>query len=323
MEPLYWFTASVISLAGAAVMTVGFFRMGNDGISKSVTETGITSLHLDVDCDVRLNVDAHADKTTVTLTHVPDSTSVSVENGTLHMTDKRTSSWLHHIQFFNLNLTKSEILITLPPEEYENVQISTGSGDIHISGLQAADMTIAIDAGDLIMEQTCADSLSADIGAGDATCNNVDIVQQSIFELGAGNLITEQMHADRLTVDVGAGDATCSNVDIVQQSIFDLGAGDLMGQNCCFGGEVSISNGAGDVDMQHLTLTADTNISCGGGDVTISMTDEPQGYRFDCSDVLGDVSINGISADYIGNSGSYAVTVTAVGDVQIDLEHTE
>ncbi len=143
--------------------------------------------------------------------------------------------------------------------------------------------------------------------------------------LGAGTLNVDGMHAQAAELKIGAGDLALTGCTYDEIEL-TLGAGDLDCTDCAFS-NLDLTGGAASI-RYNGTLGGWCELKNGVGEMRVQLTDSAENYSFQCTQGIGDISINGSNAFGMGvasnNYGeSDAPTTIAVrsgvGSVQIDL----
>lgn len=298
---VYWLSSAAVAVIGATVMVAGYLQMErqNNGVSETFTESGITSIHTELPrCALKVVSSETAEEATIELKNAPSTVKVYTKDGTLFVTDAGWSNF-HFISFGEVAGQVGEIVITVPPEHYESVILSTGFGEENaVSGIRA-------------------DRLKMDTGAGNWSISDVQCGAFSI-DTGAGTTDMRSCTFGTLAYSSGAGNLTGSGVTVQERADFDCGAGNCTLDVWTFEGKTEFDCGMGNLELNDLRLTADMDIDLGAGNLKMGIIGEPGDYTVDCSDHVGNTSISGNSAT-VWKGGDYRITVDGVGNVDIDF----
>nr|MDE5737702.1 hypothetical protein [Oscillospiraceae bacterium] len=137
---LYWIISVALIGVGISNMLIGGIRAKADRekhlISRTENFESISDLDIHLtEGDVYLQKGEKDSVCTVELVNVSDSVEVYSENEILYIKDEDS----FHLQFFNFDFFDSgtsQIKVTLPEQEYQQVMIKLNIGNCYISDLQ-------------------------------------------------------------------------------------------------------------------------------------------------------------------------------------------
>ncbi|MBR1530220.1 MAG: DUF4097 family beta strand repeat protein [Oscillospiraceae bacterium] len=133
---------------------------------------------------------------------------------------------------------------------------------------------------------------------------------------GAGDMNFSDVDAETLNASAGAGNIDLNKTEIKSDFAIDLGSGNFTAEDCQFSG-IRIQNGAGETNMQNVTLAGNAEIKCGAGNITMMLSGNVQDYQIDCSEVVGEVTIQNHNLKNTGSeSAQYQIKANTVGNAE-------
>lgn len=286
LSKLYWIVSAVVTIAGLSVMTVSAVQINKKNQqSQPVTASDfckaedLHSVEIAVSyADIQI---APAGNGQVSLTLPDDTFTYTCENGVLKIQNQQNTGFFG-VQFIDFGIVQQEkkITLSLPEQQYETITLSSGTGDMNLSGISAGTLTASVGTGDINL-QSC-------------TLSGMDI-------------------------DSGTGSIRLNGSEIQSVSDIDLGTGDFNAEGCTLSG-IDIDSGTGNITMQDSVLLGNADIDCGTGDITMMLSGTIQDYQVDCSECIGDIRIQNDSAKSMNSvSAQYRLKADTVGDVEISF----
>lgn len=220
----------VLSLDALAGMKFDFTRL-NTREYRTVTHTisdDFTDICVDVtDCYVRFVPSGDGTCRVECPEGLGTSYSVSVDQGVLTITDQEHSAWYFHI---GIDLTARELVVYLPQQAYQTLQVNTVSGDVSLpQDFSFADAYISTTSGTL--EGSCSvsgdasvETVSGDVDLTGWTPKALQVRSTSGYlhlsqvvvsgscqaETISGNVQLTDCDADSLDIDTVSGDVSVS-----------------------------------------------------------------------------------------------------------------
>lgn len=308
--------AVALIFAGAVLAGCGLFAMDGTwdmliGSSKVITtQEAITEDFSNIEIDVQV-VD-------VTLFPSPDGTcyyvaktydnmfcSYAVENGTLRIGQDDSRKWYQHIGIYWEN---TSLELYLPKESYEQLTITGDTGDVMIpQNFTFENVQITTATGDINCHAQVTGQLNAACSTGTVTVKGVSC-QMLVVATSTGHVHLDGVTAETLSASTSTGDkhltnVTCGSLDI------EATTGDLEMTNVTVSGDAEITVSTGDVEFEgfdaaNITITTDT------GDVEGTLRSDK---IFSVITDTGDVEVPGTS------SGGRCEITTDTGDIEIEI----
>lgn len=229
MKAIYWITASVLCVAGIAVMGVGAgiasgeYSKGGEDISRKYESAD--SIELDLN-DIKLNfeVSETAKEISVDFTNVRGEAGAQLDNnGKLRIYNKPR---YHFVQLFNFG-ERSSVRIVVPEKDYDIVTFDLDA----VSGGTVADLS--------------ANRFDADLDASNLTLKSLTVL-------------------DGVTkIDVDAGSVSLADCSFCGAEL-DNDAGKITAENCNFSDDIKVNADASsvhftDVTVRNIELDADAS----------------------------------------------------------------
>ena len=213
--------------------------------------------------------------------------SVSVENGVLTITEMNAKKWYDYINFFSFGTPK--ITIWLPEGIYgelvaeqstgnfeltkniafDNVDVSTSTGDILITGVSAGELNLSVTTGNIVVHSAvCQGDFTAEVSTGDTELT--DFTCRNLYSSG------------------DKGDATLENVIATGNFMIERSTGDVA-MNRCDAVEICIMTDTGDVTgtvLSDKVFVAQTDTGC------IQVPETTSGGKCKITTDTGDIKIN-------------------------------
>jgi hypothetical protein len=161
--------------------------------------------------------------------------------------------------------SRADVTLTVP--ENTRFDLSTGSGNVDVAGVQALGR-VNTGSGSITLEKVRGDA-EARTGSGDVTLDGVE----GSFNLNTGSGdITLRGAAGSFALNTGSGKITLG--DATGSFALSTGSGDITLREA--EGSFNLSTGSGDIAFQgELTQGSDNNFKTGSGSVTVALTGSP------------------------------------------------
>ncbi|MDE6708290.1 MAG: DUF4097 domain-containing protein [Oscillospiraceae bacterium] len=343
---LYWAVSVGLVGLGISNMLIGAIRAKADREKHLISQ--IESFETISDLDINLTEgDIYLQKgekdsvCTVEFINVSDSVEVYSENETLYLKDEDS----FHLQFFHFdvfNSATSQIKITLPEQEYQQVMIKLNIGNCYISDLQCDVFDFIFDVGDckidnLQVENDCninsgtgsmklqdshagKTNLKCDIG----DCNIENFETESLeIESGTGEVIVKNITTQNyFSVDSSIGDVYAENLTCSGSTKIEANTGDCNIQNSNFSGNVIGSFNVGEAEFNRIKLEGDLDLTGDTGDITVQIVDNPDNYGLHCETGVGDIYLNHVKTKQLATSqnAKYQIAIqNDIGDIEINF----
>lgn len=233
-----------------------------------------------------------------------------VADGTFTM-EAADSKWINFFSFGNFTSDdKNYVNLYVPADQvFELIAIDASVGDVEIGAIKAKSMDLALDLGDLHMEDFEGNSFVADLSCGFMKAASIDS-KTVVLENDMGDIFCESITAEHTELTLNAGD-----LDIGTLSTGDLSVENDMG-NVSFDrlestGEGSIFLDCGDLTARECTFTR-LEISNNLGNIDLELTGTIDDYQMDLVTDLGSISVPGYNR---GDLSSHFVSQNKEGAV--------
>lgn len=233
-KKLIIFAVSLV-IAGLLIGTLGLCAAGFDFTKMSLArltsnihnvEEDFTSISIDTDIsDVRLALSEDGTCQVVCLEEVNYFHKVSVENNTLTITTQDNRMWYEHIGIFG---GFHSVTIRLPKKAYEDLtvvcdtadveipkdfsfgwaDITTTTGDVKWQGSMVNNLLISVSTGDIFVDDTGCQTLTAKTNTGDIRLANTVITQNLTAKTSTGDVRFDRCDAKAMSVNTDTGDVT-------------------------------------------------------------------------------------------------------------------
>lgn len=247
--------AVVLLVAGLAFVLVGMFVMDfslpslsptSPNFSTHIIDQPVTQIVIeDTDTDIQILPSEHGNFRLQFREAEKVPHQFSVENGILVIRQQDNRQWYDHIGIF---WEETEVLLYLPQETYTSLQVSTNTGDVHVSSACAfGSAQISTSTGDVEFYAGVSQSLdvrtsTGDIQLGGVHCQSITL-QNNTGDMELANLATDQqlqietstgdveltgITAQAMTIQSSTGDVECSGCDAQTVNI-QTSTGDIEG----------------------------------------------------------------------------------------------
>lgn len=233
--------------------------------------------------------------------------SVSVENGTLCISTRRSTHWY---DLFNFAIDETKITVLLPESDYSSLSIGSNTGDVNIP----ADFTFeSITANGKTGSFNCFASVSGELNIAAGTGRiNIDAVEAGKVRLSAttGDIyISSSVINSALEIRVSTGNIHLNDVRCASFNS-DTTTGNVLLSNVTASDSFEIKSTTGDIRFD----------SCDAGSITVrTSTGDIIGTLLSDKIFLVDTSSGSVSVPKTITGGKCEIT-SETGDVVIDIE---
>ena len=148
--------------------------------------------------------------------------SLSVENGTLRLSEKDERKWYDHITFFSKPLS---VTLYLPSDKYDSLKIDTRTGDITVpKDVSVSSTDIVSDTGDVRLSGSIDGVLKIRTTTGDVRLTGVKAKRIDLKATTGDILIDKLECADTVSVNVTIGELKGSTGDVKLMDTVALGS---------------------------------------------------------------------------------------------------
>lgn len=231
----YIILAVSLVIAGLLMGTAGLFAVNFDFASLSLArltsnthtvEEDFTKISINTDIsDVRLELSEDDICEVICLEEVNYFHKVSVENNTLTITVQDNRMWYEHMGIFG---GFHNVTLRLPKKAYEDLtvrcstadveipkdfsfgwaDISTSTGHIKWQGSMVNNLLLSVSTGDIFVDDTGCQTLTATTNTGDIRLANTVITQNLIAKTDTGDVRFDRCDAKAMSVNTDTGDVT-------------------------------------------------------------------------------------------------------------------
>lgn len=267
----------ITSLASGSEYTERYYKVEKafDNIS---VNAGITDVEIKLSGDSKCTLVLYAPENSIDITN-------KVEDGTLIISEADNRSWYEHIGLFNKT---PKLTVCLPDKEYGSLLISSGSGDIDVSGALAFDgIDISGSSCDVACKATSKTSTRIKLSTGDITLDNGSSGDISL-SVSTGDIYVNGASCLSFTSDGTTGDITLKNVIASRSLTVERSTGDVT-LDGCDAKDLFIKTSTGDVTGTLLSEKVFTAASSSGD---ISVPKSASGGSCEISTDTGDIMID-------------------------------
>ncbi|CAH0121759.1 MULTISPECIES: DUF4097 family beta strand repeat-containing protein [unclassified Paenibacillus] len=289
------FLGVVLVAAGLFGLLYSIFGSGY-GFAGNFLSFGTKQIDIEktVDADQLSDILVKADSTNVKVTH-SDSDRISVRlHGRVNSRDAEKTDIKINAQGDSLevgmvsprgfhigfNWKEIELSIGLPDKQWETLQVQVGSGNIDLSGVNAANMNVKT-------------------GSGNINASNMTASDSIALHSRSGNLVAEGFKADALVFDLGSGNAK------------------LMDGEAKLSGKTSSGNIR--VEFEELIYDADLKTGTGNVDVLLARQPESLAVQYKGGSGKGTIRWDGMNYEESDKEGRSIKGTFGSGDVQLNV----
>ena len=174
--------------------------------------------------------------------------SVSVENGTLQISEMDTRKWYDHITLFAKPVS---LKIYLPSDQLESLRIDSGTGDVSVpAALTFGSVGMKASTGDIVFESSVDGELKMITDTGDITLSGVKAGKIDLSVSTGEILMQSVICRETASVRVETGDTRIT--DMTCRNLLTTGStGDITLKNTVASDTFSIARSTGDVILDH------------------------------------------------------------------------
>ena len=173
---------------------------------------------------------------------------VSVENGTLNISEMDTRKWYDHITMFSKAIS---VKVYLPSDKLDSLIIDSDTGDVSVpASFTFGSVGIKASTGDILFEASVDDQLTLQTTTGDITLSGVNARQLDLSVSTGDILIQSLVCHETASIKVNTGETRIS--DMTCRNFLTTGnTGDITLKNTVASDSFSISRGTGDVNFDN------------------------------------------------------------------------
>ncbi|RFB12063.1 hypothetical protein DZB84_19920 [Bacillus sp. HNG] len=210
-------------------------------------------------------------------------------------------------QFMMFNFTRVSLNVEVPEKMYDLIQMNASSGDIAVEEIDAKEMTIETQSGDIeIMNSMIKGSLNLEASSGDVrvkdTTGNVIDIQTSSGDITATNNKAKEIELLTSSGDIESNNQTSKKMNI------NTSSGDIIIDAEEITGDISMEASSGDIDVSLVqipdALEVDFKSSSGDGNATM------EGMKFSEKSehrILGEIGVGGYQITARTSSGDFKI----------------
>lgn len=253
----------------------------------SVSETFSNIEIADVECDLFILPSAdgscHVEYTDSDL-YIHE---IEVKGDTLTISREDIGSWEDHI--FVMWGDNTYVKVYLPADTYEDLDLSTVSGDIHVErGFTFANMDAASTSGNIGLFSQVEKSVDISTTSGSIEISSAGSEEMSL-NCVSGDISLEDMDVGDLSASTTSGDITLDRVLIAGMMDLDTASGDIELEEVD-SESANCSTGSGDISGDILKAK-DFRADTGSGEIRVPRSD-PNAGIWDLSTGSGDIHLN-------------------------------
>ncbi len=236
-------------------------------VNHTVSES-FTHISVDVsDCDVRF-VSSHGDTCRVDCPESPNlSYSISVEQGTLTITEQDDTAWYHHV---GIDLEPKELVVYLPQQTYGTLKLKTVTGNVSLpQDFSFVDATISTTSGTLQCASAVSGEATMETISGDVDITGWTPQTLQIQSTSADVRLSQVVVANSCRVENVSGDVHLNGCD-AQSLVINTVSGDISA-SLCTGKTFSTQTVSGDVDVPSNFSGGSCNLTTVSGDITCTI----------------------------------------------------
>lgn len=322
-----WFIAAGIMIAAGIIICVGIFTASGFKISvfntskervkkeENILRNYIVNLYLETSSnEVILKKATGKDFISVTYYENEDITFDFIDtgdtDGTLKIIEKDNRKWYEMI-FMNFDIQDTPLIVEIPEDKWEEINIDTSSGDI------------------LIDEINC-NKLIIDTSSGEIKAKNLSAKKEALFDTSSGDIDISNVLSERISVDTSSGETHISNITNSADMNIESSSGDVSIKKSVLTNQIVINTSSGETDISNVSAN-NMIISSNSGDIEFSRADAMD-YKIDTSsgDVFGTIKGDDNTVSFITDTSSGDVSVpspskgektfsasTSSGDIEI------
>ncbi len=230
---------------------------------------------------------------------------LSVENGSLTVSEKDDRAWYDHVGFF---FGEMKITLYLPEKEYESAVISTASGDIEIGGgFTFTDMRLESSSGEIEMSGTVKNALTANTLSGD-----IDV----------GQVCVESVNLESTSGDIDLVGAQATSVALESTSgrieLSDVTSNTVKGESSS--GRIELKNVLSTGKTEVRTVSGGVGIeNCDGGEYFIKTSSGSVRASFRSAKIFSCKTSSGSVDAPHSTEGGVCVVETSSGNIRLSI----
>ena len=295
MKKTAWITAAVLTSLGLAIL-MGVLLISDFDVSKlDKTEYETNTYRVSEDFE---KVKINTKETDIVLLASDDNVSkvicmeqkklkhsVSVENGTLQISEMDTRKWYDHITLFAKPVS---LKIYLPSDQLESLRIDSGTGDVSVpAALTFGSVGMKASTGDITLSGVKAGKIDLSVSTGEILMQSVICRETASVRVETGDTLITDMTCRNLLTTGSTGDITLKNTVASDTFSIARSTGDVILDHCD-AGQITIQTTTGDVSGTLLTEKIFIARSSTG---SIHVPDTSAGGKCQITTSTGDINI--------------------------------
>ena len=178
--------------------------------------------------------------------------TVAVEDGVLHIERENEKNVFHLIGFIGLNFDTPKITVYLPKTEYTSLLIQESTGDIEIPGdFLFENVDISSNTGDVSFQASATGTIKIETSTGDIRMENLS-AEALELAVSTGKILLADIVCQNLTSTGETGDISLKNVIAEARISIERDTGDVRFEGVD-AGEIYVTTDTGDVTGTLLT----------------------------------------------------------------------
>lgn len=256
---------------------------------------------------------------------------VSVENGTLTVSQKDTRRWYECFGIFwgPSDVSEMKITVYLPQESYQSLRVHSQSGDVSVGtefAFQTAELQTTSgniqflgsvkeqlaansNSGNITVENVNVDMLQAETTSGNLILNAIQVQNGIDLKATSGNLKMGNVTAQNLTAETTSGNITLNTVQAKDKLDLEASSGTVRLENAV-SQELVCATTSGDVRFQDSdahSITVSSTSGCVEGNLRTAK-------NFEISTTSGDMDV-----PYSDSGADLCQVTTTSGDVSLRI----
>lgn len=207
---------------------------------------------------------------------------------------------------FGINIVDTNVDVYLPERVFDRIYAKTSSGDIEASSIEAMDIVLNSQSGDVGMDSSTAEG-------------------KTVLKTSSGDIQSLSNSAAAFDIKSSSGDLMIRDQK-AKETILHISSGEINIANAA--GDVKADSSSGDINIENKKLTGNIDAEASSGEITIELDENPNSLAVDYKGGSGEgtIDLDGLSYEEksedeikgkIG-SGKYTIKArTSSGDFQL------
>lgn len=301
-----WFIAAGAMIAAGVIICAVIFAVNGFEISafntskerireeKSIQRGMTANLYIETSSN-KVILKKTTDKNIIGITYYEneditfDIITAGDKGGTLKIIEKDNRKW-YQIFDINFGIQDMPLIVEIPEDRWEEININTSSGDI------------------LIDEINCQE-LKTETSSGEIKANNLTAKKEASFDTSSGDIDLSEILSESISIDTSSGETHISDISNSSNINIESSSGDISIKNSVLANQLAINTSSGETELSNISAN-NMNIESSSGDIEFS--------RADASDYKVDTSSGDVFGTIKGDNNTVSfITETSSGDVSI------